>query len=41
MKPPDILNYDFHLGNGDNGNVWGIANKTETHRAAKASSTIS
>jgi hypothetical protein len=23
----DNLNYGFHLGAGDNGNVWGIVNK--------------
>jgi RHS repeat-associated protein len=26
------LNYDFHLGNGDNGNVWGITNNKDTSR---------
>jgi RHS repeat-associated protein len=26
------LNYDFHLGNGNNGNVWGITNNKDTTR---------
>ncbi|HET6843359.1 MAG TPA: RHS repeat-associated core domain-containing protein [Candidatus Angelobacter sp.] len=31
---PNILsiNYDFHLGNGDNGNVWGITNNKDITR---------
>jgi len=27
------LNYDFHVGNGDNGNVWGITNNKDTTRS--------
>ena len=26
------ISYDFHLGNGDNGNVWGITNNKDTTR---------
>ena len=26
------INYDFHLGAGDNGNVWGITNNKDTTR---------
>jgi len=26
------LNYDFHNGNGNNGNVWGIVNNKDTTR---------
>jgi RHS repeat-associated protein len=26
------IGYDFHLGNGDNGNVWGITNNKDTTR---------
>jgi hypothetical protein len=33
--PTDWLDliYDFHLGNGNNGNVWGITNNRDTSRS--------